>query len=116
MTYARIRPLFFAAFLTFLPAVFVVAPATAQTQPAPPAKPTPKDPRIGVLIDMLGKTRTPSQAAISPDGTTVAWSLRAHSGYQIHLTEVANPDPAKQKTITTATMSPGCGSSGPVRR
>ncbi len=112
MTFARIRPLSFAALLTFLPAVFAVAPATAQTQPAPATKP--KDTRIGTLIDMLGKTRTPSQAAISPDGATVAWSLRAHGGYQIRLTDVANPDPAKEKTITTATMSQGCGSSSPA--
>ncbi len=112
MTFARIRPLSFAALLTFLPAVFAVAPATAQTQPAPATKP--KDARIGALIDMLGKTRTPAQAAISPDGTTVAWSLRTRGGYQIHLTDVANPDPAKEKTVTTATMSQGCGSSSPV--
>ncbi len=109
MTFARIRPLSFAALLTFLPAVFAVAPATAQTQPAKP-----KDARVGALIDMLGKTHTPSQATISPDGATVAWSVRARSGYQIRLTDVANPDPANQKTVATATMSPGCGSSSPV--
>jgi dipeptidyl aminopeptidase/acylaminoacyl peptidase len=113
MTFARIRPLSFAALLTFLPAVFAVAPSTAQAQTSA-TKPTPKDPRIGALIDMLGKTHTPSQAAISPDGTTVAWSLRAHGGYQIRLTDVASPDPAHEKTITTPTTSPGCGNSGPV--
>ena len=112
MTFARIRPLSFAVLLTFLPAVFAVAPVAAQTRPAPAAKS--KDARIGTLIDMLGKTRTPAQAAISPDGTTVAWSVRARSGYQIRLTEVANPDPTHEKTIATPNTSPGCGNSGPV--
>ena len=72
-----------------------------------------KDPRIGALIETLGKTKTPSSAAISPDGTTVAWALRGREGSQIHLTDVANPDPAKEKIIGTGTNATGCGSSEP---
>jgi dipeptidyl aminopeptidase/acylaminoacyl peptidase len=72
-----------------------------------------KDARIGALIETLGKTKTPSSAAISPDGTTVAWAVRAREGSQIHLTEVSNPDPAKEKIVETGSSAAGCGSSEP---
>jgi dipeptidyl aminopeptidase/acylaminoacyl peptidase len=74
---------------------------------------TAKDPRIGQLIDTLGKTKTPSSAAISPDGATVAWAVRAREGSQIHLTDVANPDPAKEQIIGTGLRATSCGSSEP---
>ena len=70
-----------------------------------------KDSRIGALIETLGKTRTPSAAAISPDGATVAWATRMGEGSQIHLTEVA--DPTKDKVVETGLGSTGCSSSGP---
>ena len=98
MTFVRIRPLFFAAFLTFLPAVFAAAPAVAQTQPSPAAKPAPKDPRIGALIDMLGKTHTPSQTAISPDGTTVAWSV----AFSLECKRSTSPEAVAMKANTEA--------------
>jgi dipeptidyl aminopeptidase/acylaminoacyl peptidase len=72
-----------------------------------------KDPRIGSLIQTLGQTRTPSAAAISPDGSTVAWSVRTHDGTQIHLSDVANPDPAKEKIVTTGSGATNCSSSDP---
>jgi dipeptidyl aminopeptidase/acylaminoacyl peptidase len=65
------------------------------------------------LIDTLGKTKTPSFAAISPDGTTVAWTVRTREGSQIHLTDVTNPDPAKEKIIGTGSGATNCGSSEP---
>jgi dipeptidyl aminopeptidase/acylaminoacyl peptidase len=70
-----------------------------------------KDQRIGTLIDMLGKTRVPTQTAISPDGTTVAWSVRTHQGSQIHLTNIANPAPV-EKTIGPGNGAANCGNSG----
>src|SRR5258705_2732553 len=72
-----------------------------------------KDARIGALIETLGKTKTPSSAAISPDGTTVAWAVRAGEGSQIHLTDVSNPDPAKEKIVGTGLGATNCGSSEP---
>ena len=69
------------------------------------------DPRIGSLIETLQKTRTPNSAAISPDGTTVAWALRGQEGATIHLTEVANP--AEDKIISTGSNNSHCSSSEP---
>jgi dipeptidyl aminopeptidase/acylaminoacyl peptidase len=73
----------------------------------------PKDTRISALIETLGKTSTPTSAAISPDGTTVAWAVRSGEGSQIHLTDVANPDPATEKIVGTGSGATSCGSSEP---
>jgi dipeptidyl aminopeptidase/acylaminoacyl peptidase len=72
-----------------------------------------KNARVGSLIEELGQTRTPSAASISPDGTTVAWAVRAGGGSQIHLTDLANPDPAKEKIVGTGSGATNCGSSEP---
>ena len=71
-----------------------------------------KDARIGSLIEMLGKTKTPTEAQISPDGSVVAWSVREGQVSQIHLTEVADPA-AKEKTVSTGEEIAGCGSAEP---
>jgi dipeptidyl aminopeptidase/acylaminoacyl peptidase len=65
------------------------------------------------LIETLGKTKTPSSAAISPDGTTVAWAVRSREGSQIHLTDVANSDTAREKVVGTGLGPANCGSSEP---
>jgi dipeptidyl aminopeptidase/acylaminoacyl peptidase len=72
---------------------------------------TPKDPRIGSLIETLGQTKIPTAVAISPDGSTVAWSVRSHGSTQIHLSDVANPDPAKEKSVSTGSGATDCSSS-----
>jgi dipeptidyl aminopeptidase/acylaminoacyl peptidase len=74
---------------------------------------TGKDARIGSLIEALGKTRTPSSAAISPDGATVAWSVRSGKESQIRLSDVANPDAATEKIVGTGSVVAGCGSADP---
>jgi len=71
------------------------------------------DARIGTLIETLGRTKTPSSAAISPDGSTVAWAARTREGSQIHLSNVTNPDPATEKIVGTESSAAGCGSSEP---
>ncbi len=75
--------------------------------------PTAKDTRIASLIEALGKTKTPSSAAISPDGATVAWAVRANGSSQIHLSDVANPNPATEKIVGTGSGATNCGSSEP---
>jgi dipeptidyl aminopeptidase/acylaminoacyl peptidase len=109
MTFAdvRTRPLIFALLVSTVALTLgITVVGQAQTGTA-----TPKDPRIGALIETLGKTKTPSSAAISPDGTTVAWAVRTREGSQIHLTDVA--DPTKEKLVEMGSGSTGCGSSEP---
>jgi dipeptidyl aminopeptidase/acylaminoacyl peptidase len=111
MTVADVRlcslSLLFSA-ITALLVLGTTSEGQAQTTSSPG-----NDARIGALIETLGKTKTPSSAAISPDGTTVAWAVRAREGSQIHLTEVSNPDPAKEKIVGTGSSTAGCGSSEP---
>jgi len=57
--------------------------------------------------------RVPAGVAISPDGTTLARTVRAHEGSQIHLTAIADPDPAKEK-IVAPNGTTSCSNSDPV--
>jgi dipeptidyl aminopeptidase/acylaminoacyl peptidase len=112
MTVADVRKCSLTSLLSTTTAVLALG--TAFGGQAHAASPSTKDARIGALIETLGKTRTPSSAAISPDGTTVAWAVRTHEGSQIHLTDVANPDPAKEKIVGTGSGATSCGSSEPT--
>jgi dipeptidyl aminopeptidase/acylaminoacyl peptidase len=61
---------------------------TAQT----PAKPTlTAAPDTANPNQQFTRAAQPGGVAISPDGATVAWTLRGHDGTALHLTEVANP-------------------------
>jgi len=59
------------------------------------------------------RLHSPGSAAISPDGKTVAWTLRQREGSTLHLTDLANPDPAKEKLITPSGAT-NCSNSDPV--
>ena len=71
-----------------------------------------QDARIGTLIQMLGQTKDPTEAAISPDGKTVAWSVETSDGSQIHLTDLANP--AKDTILRTETEATDCSNEAPI--
>jgi len=77
--------------------------ASFQAQTHPASATPPAIPRLSM----------PGSAAISPDGAIVAWTLRQREGSTLHLTTLADPDPAKEKLIapngTTA-----CSNSAPV--
>jgi dipeptidyl aminopeptidase/acylaminoacyl peptidase len=47
-----------------------------------------EDARIAALLRTLGKARTPDFAAISPDGTYVAWAMSSPEGPELHLTRI----------------------------
>jgi dipeptidyl aminopeptidase/acylaminoacyl peptidase len=111
MTFADVRMCSLVLFFSTTTSLAVLGTALdgqAQTTSSPG-----KDARIGALIETLGKTKTPSSAAISPDGTTVAWAVGSREGSQIHLTNVSNPDPAKEKIVGTGLGATNCGSSEP---
>jgi dipeptidyl aminopeptidase/acylaminoacyl peptidase len=56
---------------------------------------------------------SPSGAAISPDGTTVAWTLGRGAESTLHLTSVVNPDPAKEQLIAPNGAT-NCSNASPV--
>src|SRR5450756_1994517 len=83
------------------------------------------DGRVSALIDALNRTRVPENAAISPDGTYVAWTLGGRSGGDLHVTGLAPEgtaqDGAWDRVISPDTISnvtngkPGiCSGSRPV--
>lgn len=74
----------------------------------------PSDDRIGSLLERLGATRNPMESAISPDGKTVAWSSHNSAGYELHLSQTANPDPTNDSVIKPAGATSSCGSDYPV--
>jgi len=73
-----------------------------------------QDERIGSLLEHLGATRNPMEAAISPDGKTVAWSSHSSEGYELHLSQTANPEPAKDSVIKPTGGASTCGSDYPM--
>src|ERR1700704_3953259 len=112
MTVADVRmcslSLLFSSAITALLVLGTTSEGQAQTTSSPG-----KDARIGALIETLGKTKTPSSAAISPDGTTVGGGVRTREGSAIPLTDVSSPDLAKEKIVGTGSSADSCGSSEP---
>jgi dipeptidyl aminopeptidase/acylaminoacyl peptidase len=64
---------------------------------------TPKSPHLTL----------PEYAQISPDGTTVAWALKQPEGSTLHLTTLADPDPAKERLIAPNGAT-NCSNTAPV--
>jgi dipeptidyl aminopeptidase/acylaminoacyl peptidase len=68
---------------------------------------------LSAVAQRGGNGRQPGGVAISPDGATVAWSIGTREGSQIHITDVANPDPAKDKIVAPSSAT-GCSNSSPM--
>jgi dipeptidyl aminopeptidase/acylaminoacyl peptidase len=80
--------------------------AVAQSgRPEPMAPLRQHDARVGELLQMLGKVRTPAAAAISPDGRYVAWTVRGGSGNELHITGLA-PEGSAQDAAWERVVSP----------
>ncbi len=109
-------PLRLSAFLlaasTLILTIGAALPLRAQAASTPQPSAHPKDERIGALIQMIGKTQDLSEAAISPDGKTVAWSVETPDGTQIHLTDVANP--ASDTILRTEAEATNCSNESPI--
>jgi dipeptidyl aminopeptidase/acylaminoacyl peptidase len=65
------------------------------------ASSTAVDPRIAGVISELEKTRTIHQAALSPDGQTIAWAVDADIGIEIQVAPAADPSHAHRLTAGT---------------
>ncbi|HEV2577552.1 MAG TPA: S9 family peptidase [Acidobacteriaceae bacterium] len=59
----------------------------------------------------MGNMHAPGAVALSPDGATVAWTLRSRDGSTLHLTSVSAPTDDKTIAIPNAT---GCAYSSPI--
>jgi dipeptidyl aminopeptidase/acylaminoacyl peptidase len=68
------------------------------------------DPRLEKVTEAMHASKSPTWVALSPDGATVAWTLRRSEGTQIHLTSVA--DPKNDKIL--APSKADCASEAPV--
>ncbi|MDW5266330.1 MULTISPECIES: S9 family peptidase [Acidobacteriaceae] len=85
-----------------------LCPLPAQTTSTTPHQ----DARIGALIQMLGQTKEPTEAAISPDGKTVAWSVETSDGSQIHLTDIGSP--SNDTILRTEAEATDCSNEAPI--
>jgi dipeptidyl aminopeptidase/acylaminoacyl peptidase len=78
-----------------------LSPATSsQTTPSASSE----DARIASLLDSLNQVRSPTSAAISPDGRSVAWAVARPRGSELHLASIA-PEGA-QTTEPERVISP----------
>jgi dipeptidyl aminopeptidase/acylaminoacyl peptidase len=99
---------------------FLVAPligSAALAQSGNPATMQPlktHDPRLEKVTEAMHASKSPTWVALSPDGATVAWTLRRKEGTQIHLTSVADPTQDKIVSPPTAGSTADCASEAPV--
>jgi dipeptidyl aminopeptidase/acylaminoacyl peptidase len=91
------------AVLLLLPAALLAQTPATLAPAADPANPTPT----------LTRVAQPGGVALSPDGSLVAWTLRQHEGTTLHITTVADPDPAKEKLVTPSGAT-SCSNTAPV--
>src|ERR1700733_8355391 len=87
-----------------LAAIALAGGATALLGQNPPSSSKPVDPRIANVISELEKTRNIHQAALSPDGQTIAWVGDADGGTEIQIAPTA--DPARSRRLTAGTGAP----------
>jgi dipeptidyl aminopeptidase/acylaminoacyl peptidase len=86
--------------------------ALAQSgNPAPIVPLATHDPRLVAFYAQATHAHAPGAVSISPDGTTVAWTLGNREGSALHLTALAHPD--ADKTITPAGTAT-CSNTSPV--
>ncbi len=84
MRFCRVSYCLFCVALTTLVATPVSFGQTAAA--AATASSSSSDARIGALLEALGKPRTPSSVALSPDGKFAAWTVGGRQGSELHLT------------------------------
>jgi len=93
-------------------------PAATLAQSGNPAPITPlksADPRIAAMFNKLSQTRTPTDAAISPDGLTVAWAARTGASVsEIHLTAITPTGALDDASERVLTAGEGCSNTSSI--
>jgi len=108
---------FFQAPRALLLAVFSICLIPNIQGHAQSGNPTPMQPlqrhdaRLDRVTEAMHASKSPTWVALSPDGGTVAWTLRGKQGGQIHLTKVAA---AAEDTVLKIAGTEGCISEAPV--
>jgi dipeptidyl aminopeptidase/acylaminoacyl peptidase len=75
-------------------------PTQGQSGTSAPMAPLAKhDARLDQVTAAMHASKSPTWVTLSPDGSTVAWTLRQKGGSQIHLTELANPSQDKVLSV-----------------
>jgi hypothetical protein len=93
----------YAAACSLITALSAQTPANQRSPP----RPTPPIP-----TQTFTRAAQPGGVAISPDGATIAWTLRGREGAAVHLTEVANPSNDKLIKLEGAATAPSAIRSG----
>ncbi len=100
--------------LSLLAASAWAAAALAQSGNPAPIKPLPThDPRLVAYYAQATHTQAPGNVSISPDGATIAWTLRGHDGSALHLTAVSKGDTSADKIVAPAGAT-ACSNTAPV--
>ena len=93
---------------------FTISLATANAQSGTPAPMQPlktHDPRLEKVTEAMHASKSPTYVALSPDGATVAWTLRRSEGTQIHINPIADP---RKDTVLKVEGREDCASEEPV--
>jgi dipeptidyl aminopeptidase/acylaminoacyl peptidase len=98
----RLHPLFAVLAAALLPASALAAPAGAPTDSV--------HAHISTILKTLGKTRHFSGVAVSPDGSTLAWTLRGKKGARVQL---ADRDGRNVRDVTLPARFKGCNDGRP---
>ncbi len=101
MIFPRVHTLLYFAFTS----IFATLSLAAAPPDTPSRAPSAENAQIGTLLEELGQTRSPLDAAISPDARFVAWSAKASQQVQLHLSSLP-ADPARDTGETSGSGVP----------
>jgi dipeptidyl aminopeptidase/acylaminoacyl peptidase len=96
-----------------IPFSLAVAALAQSGNPAPMTPYANPDPRLAAIHASMGRVEAPGQVAISPDGSTIAYTLRGREGATLHLISATDPDPAKEK-IVAPDAATACSNISPI--
>jgi dipeptidyl aminopeptidase/acylaminoacyl peptidase len=97
-------------------AVLCTAPFSLRAQSGTPEPMKPfanPDPRLAQIHAKMSRANTPGGVALSPDATLLAWTLGGREGQVLHLTDLAHPEPAKDRLISPNSDT-ACSNYAPV--